>query len=273
MNINNSANQKNRFGIPLIGFGTWQLTSQECYHAVRTALEIGYRHIDTAHIYGNHREVGEAIIDSGIHRKDLFVTSKLWLDEMGEGQVEIALSRSLDELQLNYLDLYLIHWPNKNVDIENTLKQMDASRQKGLTKNIGVSNFGIKSLKSAILTGINFINNQVEFHPSLYQKELLEFCKLNNISLTAYSPLAQGQDLEIPQIIEISQKYNKTPAQIILKSLVQQNIVAIPKASSKVNIESNFDIFDFNLEPKDIEILSILSNNNRIINPSFSNFE
>ncbi|MBC7472268.1 MAG: aldo/keto reductase [candidate division SR1 bacterium] len=259
--------------IPQLGLGTWQLTGEVGYQATKDALEIGYRHIDTAHIYGNHGEVGEAIKDSGLDRSELFITSKLWLDEMSEEDVKPALLRALKELQIDYIDLYIIHWPNQTVPVKSTLAALASLKKEGLTKHFGVSNFTINHLKNTLKITQEIDTNQVEFHPSLNQKELLEFCNLNKIKLTAYSPIGHGKDLDIPLIIEMAKEYNKTPAQICINWCLQKGLVTIPKASSRTRLQENFDAQLFTLSPQDIVLIDDLNLNNRYINPSFAEFE
>jgi diketogulonate reductase-like aldo/keto reductase len=260
------------FSIPAIGFGTWQVTGQECYDSVLKAIQLGYRHIDTAAIYWNHIEVGKAIKDSGVNRSELFVTTKLWMSDMSIDQVEPAVLLALQELQLEYIDLYLIHWPSKDIDVQDTLSAMQKLKSSGKLLNLGISNCTITNVQKAIDTGITIVNNQVEFHPSLYQKELLEFCKANNIIITAYSPLARGQDLELPVIIKLAKKYNKSTSQIILRWLIQHDIVVIPKTVNEQRMAENLDIFDWNIADEDMVLIDNLDSNNRVVKPSFSQF-
>jgi 2,5-diketo-D-gluconate reductase B len=260
------------FSIPAIGFGTWQVTGQQCYDSVLKAIQLGYRHIDTAAIYGNHIEVGKAIKDSGVDRSELFVTTKLWMSDMSSESVEPAVLLALKELQLEYIDLYLIHWPSNDIDVKDTLSAMQKLKEQGKLLNLGISNCTISNVQKAIDTGITIVNNQVEFHPSLYQKELLEFCKAKDIILTAYSPLARGQDLELPTIIELAKKYNKSPSQIILRWLIQHDIVVIPKTTHEDRMAENLDIFDWSITDEDMILIDNLNSNNRVVNPSFAQF-
>lgn len=271
MNIN-TITTKSGFSIPAIGFGTWQVTGQQCYDSVLKAIQLGYRHIDTAAIYGNHIEVGKAIKASGIDRSELFITTKLWMSDISADQVEPAVLLALEELQLDYIDLYLIHWPSKDIEVKDTLSAMQKLKDQGKLLNLGISNCTITNVQKAIDTGITIVNNQVEFHPSLYQKELLEFCKANDIILTAYSPLARGQDLELPVIIELAKKYNKSPSQIILRWLIQHDIVVIPKTTNEHRMDENLCIFDWTIGDEDMLIIDNLNSDNRVINPNFGQF-
>lgn len=259
--------------IPKMGFGTWQIKGAVCYQSVATALEVGYRHIDTAHVYHNHTQVGKAIRESSIERSQLFVTSKLWIDEFQQPSVRPALERALSELQLDYLDLYLMHWPNKAVPVKATLTELNKAQNEGLIKTVGVSNFTIRHLEKVLETGIPIVNNQVEFHPSLYQQELLSFCQNNKIALTAYSPLAQGQDLQLPLIQELAQKYDRDHSQIILNWLLQKDIITIPRSTSQEHIKSNFQALDFDLTSEEISAIDGLDTHNRLLNPNFAEFD
>jgi 2,5-diketo-D-gluconate reductase B len=259
--------------VPLLGLGTWQLTGDTCYNIVRQALEIGYRHIDTAHIYGNHVEIGHAIKDSGINRNELYITTKLWRNEMQQESVKMAAMRALQELGVDYIDLYLIHWPNSSVQLNHTFAGLDQLKKDGIIKHHGVSNFTIHHLEDSLRSNKEIAVNQVEFHPSLYQKELLDYCKAHQIVLTAYSPIGHGKDLEIQEIIELAKKYDKTPAQICISWCLSKDLITIPKASSKERLQENFDAQNFTISPDDIDIIDNLGLNNRYINPGFAEFD
>jgi diketogulonate reductase-like aldo/keto reductase len=258
--------------MPSLGFGTWKLQGDDCFQAVSKALQVGYRHIDTAHAYQNHVAVGSAIANSSIPREKLFITSKIWRLELSPEQVEPTLIRALQELQTDYLDMYLIHWPNHEVPLAETLLAMDQMRKQGLVKNIGVSNFTIHHLREALKADVQIATNQVEFHPTLNQSELVEFCKLNNISVTAYSPLAQGYDLKLPIVQELSRKYGRPPSQIVLNWILSKDIAAIPRAGNPVYIEENFGATEFAMEPKDLDMLDQQNQDYRVVNPTFAEF-
>lgn len=260
------------FTIPIIGLGTWQLGGTVAYHAVKMALGAGYTHFDTADAYDNHTPIGEALRDSKIPRDKLFITSKIWRDEFKKGDVKVTCQRALRELGMDYLDLYLLHWPNKDVPIKETLEAMKKIQEEGLVKSIGVSNFTVHHLKDVLETGITVSVNQVEFHPSFIQSELKKFCDEHGIILTAYSQFAQGKDLKIPAIQEMAKRLGKSEAQIILNWLIQKDISVIPRASIEEHIVSNIKALEFDLEPQDCAIIDALNTNTRIITPEFAEF-
>ncbi len=259
--------------IPIIGFGTWEITGQTCTEAVEAALKMGYRHIDTADAYGNHKEVGKGIKKSGVPREKIFLTSKVWYDKLHHDEVISSAERFLKELQTDYLDLLLIHWPNPAVPIKETLSAMQELQKQKKVRTIGVSNFTIPFLKEALATKIPLMNLQVEFHPSFYQKELKKFCDKNELVLTAYSPIGHGHDLKIPLIQDLAKKYEKTPSQIILSWLIQKNIVVIPRSSSPERIKENLDATVFTLKAEDSAKIDALKEQQRQINPSWAVFD
>jgi diketogulonate reductase-like aldo/keto reductase len=242
--------------MPLVGLGTWQIKGANCEAAVATALKAGYRHIDTARIYDNEEKVGKAIKKSGLKRENIFVTTKLWNDD--HDAPEAALAASLERLGLDYVDLYLMHWPvPQRVE---TWRAMEKMKKDGLCRSIGVSNFTTKHLKELLTKAkITPAVNQVEFNPFLFQKELLEFCKSNKITLEAYSPLAHGKKTSDKKIAEIAKAYGKTPAQIMIKWITQHNVVAIPKSTNEARIKENFSIFDFALTAADMKKIDTMN--------------
>ncbi len=259
--------------IPMIGLGTWQSTGPTCIKAVKTALEIGYRHIDTADIYDNHEYVQKGI--EGFKRRELFITTKLWRDFLDPKKVEEQCDKCLMELDLEYLDLFLIHWPDSSKPLVDIVYEMQKLEKKGKVKSIGVSNFTISHLESLVKHNIKVAVNQVEFHPFLYQKELLDYCNRHGIAITAYSPLARGKVFKDPTLIEIGKKYNKTAGQVSLRWLIQKDIIVVPKGSSKEHIKQNFEIFDFELNEKDIKTIDEIhfTKHFRIIAPEFQEFD
>ncbi len=266
-------NLQNGDKIPALGFGTYKLTGSEGIKAMETALDVGYRHIDTAEDYHNQVEVSQAIKNSSIAREDLFITSKVSYEHLHYGDVIKACEETLQELNTDYLDLYLIHWPNKKIPIEETLRALSNLKADGKILNIGVSNFTIKHLEGVKdVTDEDIVINQVEIHPYLYQKELYEYCNDNNISLTAYSPIARGGVFGDPVIVEIGKKYNKNEAQITLKWMIQKDIIVIPRSSNGAHIKANFDIFDFELNIDDIYRIDNIDKQERLIDPDWGEF-
>jgi len=257
--------------IPALGFGTWQITNDICQQAVEIALEVGYRHIDAAAAYGNQVEVGKALKVSGLNREEYFVTSKLWIANLGKEKARVELHKTLEELGLDYLNLYLMHWP-KNLARE-TLEAFEEFKDEGLISDWGVSNCTVHHLLDYISWGFKPVNNQVEFHPSLNQAELKTFCDANEILLTAYSPIAQGADLKLPVIQQLADKYGRSTSQVILNWIVSKGIVAIPKSSSRDHIQDNFGALDWKIEQSDIELIDSVNSDNRLIAPDWAEFE
>ena len=246
--------------MPLLGLGTWKLTGNDCVKAVEMALEMGYRHIDTAKVYGNQEEVAQGIKNSSIDRDEIFITSKIWNDSH---EYEDALAQGkniLEELEIDYLDLLLIHWPVEEVPVEETLKAMQELKEEGLIKNIGVSNFMVDHLKEAFeKSSAKITNNQIKIHPYEYMGNLIDFCKQNDITVTAYSPLAHGEIFDDQEILDLSKQIDKSPAQLVLRWLVEKDIIVIPKASSKEHLVDNKDIFGWELPEEINEKLDKLS--------------
>jgi methylglyoxal/glyoxal reductase len=246
--------------IPRLGLGVYQTpTGEATLNAVRYALKIGYRHIDTAWLYGNEGDVGRAVRESGIHREEVFVTTKVWNSYQGYDSTLTACERSLRRLGLSFVDLYLIQWPvqGKNKD---TWKAMIQILREGKATAIGVSNYEIFHLEE-ILQNFDVVPSvhQVEFHPFLYQEELLQFCKSNRIQLEAYSPLTRGEKLSHPMLMSLAKKYSKTSAQILIRWSLQHGLVVIPKTIHENRIKENSQVFDFQLEEKDMELLNSLN--------------
>ncbi len=258
--------------IPVLGSGTWQVKGEQCVQAVEIALEIGYRHIDTAKAYGNHHEIGQVLKRSSIPREELFITSKLWRDFLHKSQVAPELKQTLEELQLDYLDLYLIHWPDSSVPIRETLEALQECKEQGLIKALGVSNFTVAHLNEAATAGVEISNNQVEFHPSLNQEELKDFCDKHGIRVTAYSPIAQGQDLELPLIQKLAQKYDRSPSQVVLNWLIRKNIVAIPRSKDRKHLLDNWKTLEWELRPEEVKQIDQIGGHNRLVKPSFHEF-
>lgn len=263
--------------IPIIGFGTWQLTGEKCKKAVNIALETGYRHIDTAEIYRNEEEIGQALKESSISREELFITSKVWQNSLNYERVLKACKISLKKLQTDYLNLYLIHWPDKYLNMQDILNAFKELHNEGKIKSFGVSNFTINHLKDIMKLAkkikLPITTNQVEFHPLFYQKELLEFCNKEKIKITAYCPLARGDVFKNKTLKEIAEKYNKNPGQISLRWLIQKGIIIIPKSEKETHIRNNFNITDFNLLEEDMTTIDNIKIHERLIEPGFAEFD
>lgn len=254
----------NGFDIPTIGLGTWESLNDDAYQSCLYALQNGYTHIDTAYIYQNEREVGKAIKDSKVDRSKLFITSKLWNDVRGYQETIDAFNQTLDRLGLDYLDLYLIHWPNplkyrndwENANIE-TWKAFEYLYSLGKIKAIGVSNFMINHLES-ILKNCNVkpMVNQIRICPGDTKDELVKYCQNNDIMIEAYSPFARGEVFKKEKLLELSKKYNKTISQICLRWCYQLGYVSLPKSVTKTRIIENIQIFDFTISNEDMDVIS-----------------
>jgi len=237
--------------MPRLGLGVWQISSgKSCESAVRAALDVGYRHIDTAAFYGNESSVGQAIRDSGIARGEIYVTTKLWNSD--HGNVEKAFDRSLAKLKLDYVDLYLIHYPVP--ERLRSWRVLEKLRAGGKVRSIGVSNFTVRHLTELIAKAeIVPAANQVELHPYLYQRELLDFCREKIIVVQAYSPLTHGERLKDPKLVAMAKKYgNKSPAQILIRWALQHDVVVLPKSANRQRIVENADVFDFAISAADM---------------------
>lgn len=258
--------------IPILGFGTYLITGSNCTKAVRTALKLGYRHIDTATFYNNEVEVGkairEAIAQDGIPRSEIFVTTKMWYTEHGYDSALKAFDKSFKKLGLDYIDLYLVHWPEvegakdpAKVRAE-TWRAFEKLVESGKVKSIGVSNFEIKHLEELLKTAkIVPATNQCECHPLLSQEKLRKYCKEKGIVFEAYSPLAKGKILNNETIKKIAKKYNKSVAQICLRWNIQHGMVTLPKSANEQRIKENMEIFDFELSEEDMNTLDGLNKN------------
>lgn len=260
---------KNGVEIPVVGLGTWQSEGEDAYNAVLTALKNGYRHIDAAMIYGNEEEVGRAIKDSGIKREDLFITSKLWNTDQGYETTKFALNNSLDRLGLEYLDLYLIHWPKGYEKARGTWWALEELHSEGKVRALGVSNFNIHHIDNILKYAkkVKPVVNQVECHVELQNHVLQEYCANKGIILEAYAPLMSSkvQDLLAKEELKtIANKYNKTIPQVAIRWLVQRGIVALPKSITPERIIENFDVFDFELTNEDMSVIRKLNTAHRI---------
>ncbi len=255
----------NGLKMPWLGFGVFQIKDgQEVEESVKHALEFGYRSIDTATVYKNERGVGKAIRDSGVSREDIFLTTKVWNDDQREKRILAAFEESLERLDTEYVDLYLVHWPVKDCYMD-TWQEMEKIYQSGRAKAIGVSNFLVHHLED-ILSASQVVPsvNQVEFHPFLLQPDLLKFCQSHEIQVEAWSPLMQGQIITEKTHQELAEKYHKTPAQIVLRWDLQHEVVTIPKSTHANRIAENAQIFDFELTQGDMELLDALDQGKRV---------
>ncbi|MBQ4805040.1 aldo/keto reductase [Aquimarina sp. MMG015] len=262
----------NGIEMPYFGLGVYLSDNdKEVIDAVQWALEEGYRHIDTASIYKNEEGVGTAILNSSVPRDEIFVVSKVWNADQGYESTLKAFEKSLQRLQLNYLDLYLIHWPVKGKYIE-TWEALEKLYKDGVIKAIGVSNFLEHHLENLMETSeIKPMVNQMEFHPHLVQQDLIDFCNKHHIQYEAWSPMMQGKIFELSILDNLSKKYNKTAAQIVLRWNLQKGVITIPKSSKKHRIIDNANLFDFELSKEDINYIDSLDKHQRL-GPDPDNF-
>ena len=257
---------KSGLTIPLIGLGTWELRGRKCKKVVRKSLELGYRHIDTAAMYENESEVGSGIVDSGVDRKEIFLTTKINSIEVNNEGIVDAFHKSLSDLKTDYVDLLLIHWPAFSTNLGDMLEIMYGIKESKKARAIGVSNFNTTLLNECTRLGFEDIYcNQVEYHPFLSQEILLR--KMNEIGVipVAYCPLCRGDVAKDSVIIELSKKYNKTPSQVTLRWIIQQNAVVIPKSAKKRRLKENIDIYDFEIDNQDMDRIHGLARGQRLV--------
>jgi diketogulonate reductase-like aldo/keto reductase len=265
LSINSTVTLNNGVEMPIFGLGTYQSgISRETQDIVLHALELGCRHIDTARFYGNERDIGDAIKKSGIPREEIFVTTKLWNSDHGYNRALKAFEESLGDLGLDFVDLYLIHWPVQNLRHESW-KALEKLQVQGKCRAVGVSNYTIGHLQELLdISSVMPAVNQVEFSPYLYQKDLLDFCRSKQIQFESYSPLTKGHMLDDPRLLEIGQKYSKSPAQILIRWTLQKEVIVIPKSSRKERIRENTDVFDFEISAEDMDRLDAFHKNLRV---------
>lgn len=250
--------------IPQLGLGLWKVKDeQECKQAVAWALELGYQHFDTAQLYGNEAFLGAALQESKIPRKEIFITTKIWLDNFLPGRLTHSFEKSLENLQTDYVDLLLLHFPVP-VLRHRAWRKLEEIYQSGQAKSIGVSNYTIRHLEHLLKDcSVKPAVNQVELHIFLQQPELVTFCRDHDIVVEAYSPLAHARDMDNPTLTEIAKKHDKTSAQIMLRWCIEQGFVAIPKSVHKERLQQNIDIFDFKLDQDDHKKIKQLDQNLR----------
>jgi 2,5-diketo-D-gluconate reductase B len=258
--------------IPRLGFGTFHMPGDSCQPVVESALALGYRHIDTAAMYENEKAVGAAISASGVPRSDLFVTTKVWHDALATDALHRAFDVSLAKLGLEYVDLYMVHWPAKDMDIAATLETLMALREEGRTRAIGVCNFNMPMIRRAVEEiGAPIAVHQVEYHPFLAQVEMLAYLRSKNIPLTAYAPLAQGRAASDPTLVGIGEKHGATAAQIAIAWLLDQDkVIAIPKAERLESQRANLDALAIKLDAADRAAIAALPKDQRFVRPPFS---
>ena len=259
--------------IPALGLGTWQLEGAAARRMTEAALSLGYRHIDTAAVYGNEREVGEAIRASGVSRDEIFLTTKIWNDAHRNGELQRAAEASLRRLGLDHVDLLLIHWPVPEVPLADTIGALNDTLERGLTRAIGVSNFTVDLIVEATrLSKAQLATNQVEYHPYLNQQKVLEIARSHAMTVTAYSPLAHGKVLKDPVLGEIAAAHGRTVSQVVLRWLTQQaDVIAVPKTASVDRAKENFEAQGFDLSEHDMaRIFDLARADGRVIDPGFA---
>jgi len=253
--------------IPLLGLGTWELSGRVCTRVVEQALRLGYRHIDTAQIYENEREVGEALRASGVKRDQVFITTKIWPSHFAPGEFERSARERLVRLRLHTLDLLLLHWPNPQIPLSETIPALCRAKRDGIARHIGVSNFTVPMLVEAtVLASEPLVCNQIEVHPFLDQTKIIEATRQHGMAVVAYSPIARGNAKNDPVLTRIGRTHGKSAAQVCLRYLVQQDVAVIPRTSKLQRLAENAAIFDFVLTPEEMmEIAGLARPDGRIV--------
>ena len=264
--VSDSAN-----GIPLLGLGTWKNSDPEsCATSVQSALEMGYRHIDTAQAYDNEQAVGNGIARAAVDRDDCYIATKVWIDNLGYDAVIESTETSLQRLGLDSVELLYVHWPARTYEPESTLAAFDELYNRGMIEAVGVSNFEPDQLREAIdISEAPLVANQVECHPLFKQHELRDVCEQAGVDLVAYSPLARGDVFGVPELREIAGDHGVSPAQVSLAWLRQRGCVAIPKASSEAHIRENYASLELTLSPEELERIDAIDDANRCVDPGF----
>jgi diketogulonate reductase-like aldo/keto reductase len=258
--------------IPFLGLGTWELRGSTCARIVEQALKVGYRHLDTAEMYDNEREVGEGLRASGVKRTDVFVTTKIWPSHFSPPELERAAKESLARLRLTEVDLLLLHWPSSQIPLSETLGALNKVKRAGLARHIGVSNFTVALLDQAVkLSEEPLVCNQFEIHPFLDQSKVIAACRKHGLAVVAYCPLARGRVPGDPVLMEIGKAHGKSAVQVALRWMVQQNIVVIPRTAKIERLSSNAAIFDFELSKDEMARVSALARpTGRVVNVAHS---
>jgi diketogulonate reductase-like aldo/keto reductase len=250
--------------IPALGLGTWALRGEDCVKAVTAALSLGYRHVDTAAMYGNEREVGQGLRASGLNRDDIFITTKVWSSDIGAGALQRSAEASLARLQTPIVDLLLIHWPNPSIPLKESIAALCDAKAQGFARHIGVSNFSIDLLRQSVaLSREPIIANQCECHPRHAQTPLIEECSKLGVAFVSHRPLGQGALARDPLLKRIGDAHGKSAAQVALRWHIQRGLVAIPKAARREHLEENFAIFDFELSEKEMAEISAMGRGGR----------
>ncbi len=246
--------------IPMLGLGTWTLRGRDCVRLVEQAIRLGYRHIDTAQMYGNEREVGEGVRASGIRREEVFVVTKVQPENLAPRLLMRSVKESVGALRLGEIDLLLLHWPNKGVPLKETIDALVETKRAGLVRHIGVSNYTVALIEEASrLSGDRLVCNQIEMHPFLDQSKVIAACRRHDMAVVAYSPIAKGDARNDAVLARIGEAHGKTAAQVSLRYLIQQGIAAIPRTSKVERLAENLAIFDFELSPEDMLAIAALA--------------
>jgi len=252
--------QTQGISLPRLGLGTFRMQGNVCRAAVESALALGYRHIDTAEMYGNEREVGDGLRASGIGRDDVFITTKAWPSHFAPRELERAAKESVARLRVSQVDLLLLHWPSEQVPLSETMPALCKMKQIGLTRHIGISNFTVALVEEAVrLASEPLVTNQIECHPYLDQSKVIAACARHGLSITAYSPLARGRVGNDKLLKRIGQAHGKAAGQVALRWLIQRNIIAIPRTSKVERLGENLALFDFELTPAEMEEIYALA--------------
>jgi 2,5-diketo-D-gluconate reductase B len=258
--------------MPKLGLGTWKIRDSAGTDAVLSALDLGYRHIDTAKMYGNEAAIGAALSRTGVARSDIHVTTKVWWEDLAPEKLRASCEASLANLKLDYLDLLLIHWPSPAMDLARTLEAMTELKDQGLLRHIGVSNFTVALMRQAVeVIGAPIAVNQIEYHVLLDQSKVLDYARSKQIAVVAYSPLASGGLEKYPELASIARKHGATGEQLALKWLLDQDgVAAIPKASRRTNQQANLDALNLVLDDEDRRLIAGLPKSVRIVDPAFA---